>query len=34
MPCRDRTYVLSLDKIKALAVNGQRFAVISAGNQR
>jgi len=26
----DRTYVLSRDKIKALAVVGQRFAVVSA----
>jgi len=26
----DRTYVLSRDKIKALAIDGQRWAVISA----
>ena len=30
MPSCDRTYVLSRDKIKALAIDGQRFAMISA----
>jgi len=30
MPGCDRTYVLSRDKIKALATDGQRWAVISA----